>query len=306
MRFLKQCDNNTLLIALVAVNVVLLSLFFILHPFDGSKDDLIPVRERELDNGILPDRYSYPHKLDDSILEQTKIKQRLMETPLIRVHRTEVPIVSLAKEQTNGEDEVTGEDVKKNKESQQPRVVRETSQSKPDQQKQDENKWKQEPLQGHRESVTERAKNQSIPMRKLHMILPSDDWRHWKDRSGHWAPIVDEEHKLIVCTITKAACTMWRKFMRRLKGFSNWDTSDERITHNYGGKSSGLKYLSDYSEEQAEKLMRDPSYFKAAIVRNPLTRVLSAWKDKFGPDSVHNWGQIEWDTFAINKVHPGK
>ncbi len=135
--------------------------------------------------------------------------------------------------------------------------------------------------------------------------LPTSPWEYWTERSGHWAPIVDHEHKIILCTITKAACTAWRKFMRRLKGFKDWDTNDERITHNYGGRQSGLTYLSAYSTLEADKLMNDPSYFKAVVVRNPLTRVLSAWKDKYGPNSVHHWGNIKWDKFALNNVHAG-
>eukprot|EP00055_Hartaetosiga_balthica_P001691 m.138617 g.138617 ORF g.138617 m.138617 type:complete len:380 (-) comp15710_c0_seq1:54-1193(-) len=127
------------------------------------------------------------------------------------------------------------------------------------------------------------------------------DTLKWKEE--HFSPIVDEKHKVVVCTIAKSACTVWRKFMRRLYGYKDWNTKDERITHGYGGKSTGLKYLSSYSPQEAAKIMNDPTYFKAAIVRNPLTRILSAWKDKYAPGSVHNWGNIKWDSFA-NSIHP--
>lgn len=134
-------------------------------------------------------------------------------------------------------------------------------------------------------------------------ILTKPDSNLWTARHGHFAPIVDETHKILFCTIAKSACTAWRQFFRRLKGFSDWDTSDERITHNYGGKSSGLTYLSSMGT-RANALFNDPSYFTAGVVRNPLTRVLSAWKDKFAPGSVHHWGEISWPKFVLYNILP--
>jgi len=74
------------------------------------------------------------------------------------------------------------------------------------------------------------------------------DFGPYRQKHGHFAGIVDTQHKIVLCTIAKSACTVWRKFMRRLAGHADWDTTDERITHNYGGKSSGLRYLSDLNE----------------------------------------------------------
>eukprot|EP00055_Hartaetosiga_balthica_P008895 m.34291 g.34291 ORF g.34291 m.34291 type:complete len:316 (+) comp6517_c0_seq1:54-1001(+) len=121
----------------------------------------------------------------------------------------------------------------------------------------------------------------------------------WKS-TFRFSPIVDEEHKIVLCTIPKASCTAWRVLLRRLRGLEDWETMNGRIVHQYGGKTSGLTYLSDYSEEEAERIMNDPTYFKGSIVRNPITRILSAWKDKFEPGRVDRWGDISWPNFAMD------
>eukprot|EP00045_Choanoeca_perplexa_P013310 m.150297 g.150297 ORF g.150297 m.150297 type:complete len:366 (-) comp16314_c0_seq2:1996-3093(-) len=124
----------------------------------------------------------------------------------------------------------------------------------------------------------------------------------WTVKHGHYGPIVDIKHKLVFCSIPKAACTIWRQMMRRLNGATDYDTSDERITHHYGGMSSGLTYLASYTSEQADNIMTDPEFLKVAVVRNPYSRLLSAWRDKFGPGSAHNWGNLPWLKFVNSYI----
>lgn len=137
-------------------------------------------------------------------------------------------------------------------------------------------------------------------------LSTQDSMRWLTDRSSHFSPSVDEKHKLVLCTIAKSACTAWRKFARRLAGQENWDTADERYTHNYGGKSSGLTYLNQLGEQAASALMKREDYFKLVVVRNPVTRILSAWKDKYGPGSVHHWGELSWPQFVARNVNSGE
>lgn len=53
--------------------------------------------------------------------------------------------------------------------------------------------------------------------------------------------------------------------------------------------------------------MADPAYFRGVVVRNPLTRALSAWKDKFALDGPHVkfWGHTPWDQFVSQKLGSG-
>jgi hypothetical protein len=96
----------------------------------------------------------------------------------------------------------------------------------------------------------------------------------WTVRHGHYGPIVDTEHKLVFCSIPKAACTIWRQLLRRLNGAADYDTVDERITHHYGGKSSGLTYLSAYSSEQADAIMTNPAFLKVSRPSSSATLLL--------------------------------
>lgn len=163
---------------------------------------------------------------------------------------------------------------------------------------------------GHLTSVAATTTQKRAPPNTTSNIRPGlgtqDSMRWLTDRSSHFSPSVDEKHKLVLCTIAKSACTAWRKFARRLAGQENWDTADERYTHNYGGKSSGLTYLNQLGEQAALNLMRRDDYFKLVIVRNPVTRILSAWKDKYGPGSVHHWGELSWPQFVARNVNSGE
>eukprot|EP00730_Choanoeca_flexa_P013221 TRINITY_DN5092_c0_g1_i1.p1 TRINITY_DN5092_c0_g1~~TRINITY_DN5092_c0_g1_i1.p1 ORF type:complete len:311 (+),score=25.03 TRINITY_DN5092_c0_g1_i1:56-988(+) len=132
--------------------------------------------------------------------------------------------------------------------------------------------------------------------------LAIPDSAKWTVSHGHYGPIVDKKHKLVFCSIPKAACTIWRQLLRRLNGADDYDTTDERITHHYGGKSSGLTYLAAFSDEEANAIMTNPEYVKVAVVRNPYTRILSAWRDKFGPGEAHNWGKIPWTSFVKSRL----
>lgn len=62
---------------------------------------------------------------------------------------------------------------------------------------------------------------------------------------------------LVLYTIAKSACTDWRrKFARRLAGCSDWDTSNERITHYYGPTDSGLTFLNNMGLDMTNALMQ--------------------------------------------------
>lgn len=94
-----------------------------------------------------------------------------------------------------------------------------------------------------------------------------------------WATrvIVSEKSRLMYCPIPKAANSNWKYLIRKFEGYDDYD--DLPKSHNT--MTSGLRYLSDYSPREVEQLLKDPSYFKFTFVRDPYSRILSCYMDKF-------------------------
>ncbi|PXF42290.1 Carbohydrate sulfotransferase 14 [Gracilariopsis chorda] len=89
--------------------------------------------------------------------------------------------------------------------------------------------------------------------------------------------IVSEVSRLIYCPIPKAANSNWKYLIRKFEGLP--DYADLTKAHNVN--VSGLRYLSDYSANEISQLIRDPSFFKFIFVRNPYSRIVSCYMDKF-------------------------
>ena len=83
--------------------------------------------------------------------------------------------------------------------------------------------------------------------------------------------IVDDKNKIIYCTIPKVSSTTWKRVLGDLRGL---DKNIEKIH-----RKDLWRWLYQYTEE--ERLKRIKSYFKFLFVREPLHRLLSAYKDKF-------------------------
>ena len=116
----------------------------------------------------------------------------------------------------------------------------------------------------------------TIP-RKL-MVNLTDDWQD-KGWQSNW--IINHKYKFIYCPILKVATTSMATTMLLL---SDCRYKEEIIEA--GDKTirsyvfSHLK-LSNYRYQEARQFIDDPSYFKFTIVRNPWSRLVSAYLDKF-------------------------
>jgi len=88
--------------------------------------------------------------------------------------------------------------------------------------------------------------------------------------------VVIEEYKLIFFTILKVACSEWKALFRRMMGLNHQIHPKE--VHN--PKINGLKYLCDYSLEEALEIMTSEEWTRAVFVREPKERILSAFLDK--------------------------
>ncbi|KAJ8907754.1 hypothetical protein NDN08_007860 [Rhodosorus marinus] len=89
--------------------------------------------------------------------------------------------------------------------------------------------------------------------------------------------IVSESLKAMYCPLPKVACSNWKSLFRKLEGFQNY----KNLALAHDKANSGLKYLKDYTEEEALKMVQDPEWLKFVVVRDPATRLLSAYLDKF-------------------------
>ena len=94
------------------------------------------------------------------------------------------------------------------------------------------------------------------------------------------SPVVIESHKLIFFTIPKVGCTVWKQLFRRMMGYEDWQLQDETTHVPHNPAENGLKYLSDYSLEDANRMMTSPEWTRAIMLRNPKQRYLSAFLDK--------------------------
>jgi hypothetical protein len=94
------------------------------------------------------------------------------------------------------------------------------------------------------------------------------------------APVVVEEYKLVFFTVPKVACTTWKQLFRRIRGKDDWRSQDWKAELPHKPQVNGLKYLWDYSLDEATDIMTNPDYTRAIFVRDPKERFLSSFLDK--------------------------
>ncbi|CAI5523440.1 unnamed protein product [Closterium sp. Naga37s-1] len=89
--------------------------------------------------------------------------------------------------------------------------------------------------------------------------------------------IIEESLKLVYCAIPKVACNSWLMWLRARLGLPN--PEDPLLALNE--KEWGLHELAlDFTEEQAIRLMTRLDFFKFSFVRNPFSRIASAYSNK--------------------------
>ncbi|KAA8491881.1 Carbohydrate sulfotransferase 14 [Porphyridium purpureum] len=89
--------------------------------------------------------------------------------------------------------------------------------------------------------------------------------------------IVSELNRFVFCPVPKVANSNWKYVIRQLEGFSDY----ANLTLGHRVDLNGLRYLSDYSPDDAERILFGSEFFKFAFVRDPYTRLVSAYLDKF-------------------------
>ncbi|KAJ7338765.1 hypothetical protein JRQ81_012667 [Phrynocephalus forsythii] len=95
---------------------------------------------------------------------------------------------------------------------------------------------------------------------------------------------VEDKHKLLYCEVPKAGCSNWKRVLIVLSGLAN---SAANITHNAVHYGKHLKKLDSYDLKGIH--MRLKAYTKVIFVRDPLERLVSAFRDKFEhPNSYYH------------------
>ena len=97
--------------------------------------------------------------------------------------------------------------------------------------------------------------------------------------------VVNDAAKLIFCWMPKVACTSWKMWLRALAG-----APDPLNTHLAHAKGNGLRSLADVSAVERGGLFAN--YTKVVFVRDPWSRALSAYLNKFvqeAPERRRAW-----------------
>ncbi|MEE6502127.1 hypothetical protein FKM82_004419 [Ascaphus truei] len=100
-------------------------------------------------------------------------------------------------------------------------------------------------------------------------VLTSDDLKHL---------IVDDAHGLLYCYVPKVACTNWKRVMMVLTGQGKY-RDPTLIPANEAHVPSNLRALSEFSTPEINYRLRN--YLKFVFVREPLERLVSAYRNKF-------------------------
>jgi len=105
----------------------------------------------------------------------------------------------------------------------------------------------------------------------LHVDAPERTAR--RETPSHLETVlVVPELKFIFCYIPKNACTQFNKMMDVMNGMvpgGGWHHQLSSATRAFG-----------WSQEHVKKLFRDKSWTKAVFLRDPLERLVSAWRNK--------------------------
>ncbi|XP_046905673.1 carbohydrate sulfotransferase 14 [Hypomesus transpacificus] len=87
--------------------------------------------------------------------------------------------------------------------------------------------------------------------------------------------LVNDEHRFLYCYVPKVACSNWKRVLKVLSGALENVKVNIKMDHR-----SDLLFLSSLKPEEIRYRLKH--YFKFMFVREPMERLLSAYKNKFG------------------------
>ena len=129
------------------------------------------------------------------------------------------------------------------------------------------------------------------PPPPISRIISNKDIMQMK-RYGWTSPIVVDKYKLLFLPIEKNACTQWKKLFHLIQ---NYAIPGQEFIHN--PNTNKLKYLNQMHNSEVTRILMDPSWTIATMVREPKSRLLSGFfhmkneghfKEKNFSDFVHH------------------
>ncbi|CAL8256278.1 unnamed protein product [Merluccius merluccius] len=87
--------------------------------------------------------------------------------------------------------------------------------------------------------------------------------------------LVNDQHRFLYCYVPKVACSNWKRLLKVLSGALGDVDAKIKMDHH-----SDLVFLSSLKPEEIRYRLKH--YFKFLFVREPMERLLSAYKNKFG------------------------
>ncbi|KAL1022603.1 hypothetical protein UPYG_G00029770 [Umbra pygmaea] len=87
--------------------------------------------------------------------------------------------------------------------------------------------------------------------------------------------LVNDQHRFLYCYVPKVACSNWKRVLKVLSGALENVETNIKMDH-----KSDLLFLSSMKPEEIRHRLKH--YFKFMFVREPMERLLSAYKNKFG------------------------
>lgn len=109
--------------------------------------------------------------------------------------------------------------------------------------------------------------------------------------------------RLIFCYVPKVACSNWKLTLRRAAGLPDL----EQKSRIHQRRESGLNYLSDHNALVRLYYLNNPAFSRAVFVRNPWTRILSAYRSTIEhvqeTDPSQHLSRFAFDTLDAAKAH---
>ncbi|XP_022099614.1 carbohydrate sulfotransferase 14-like isoform X2 [Acanthaster planci] len=96
--------------------------------------------------------------------------------------------------------------------------------------------------------------------------------------------IVDDERRFLYCYVPKVACSNWKRVIKFMQGTLGDIGAKIKMDH-----KNGLVFLDSFSKKEIQYRLRN--YFKFMFVRNPVERLLSAFRNKFGEEALSQYKQ---------------
>ncbi|XP_029939517.1 carbohydrate sulfotransferase 14 [Salarias fasciatus] len=87
--------------------------------------------------------------------------------------------------------------------------------------------------------------------------------------------LVNDEHRFLYCYVPKVACSNWKRLMKMLSGALKFNDFRSKLDHHHD-----LVFLSSLKPDEIRYRLKH--YFKFMFVRDPMERLLSAYRNKFG------------------------